>query len=203
MRTRVLLIVIAALTVATGARAQAWDVPSFLPPRPGEDIGAYITTQGDFGIEGIWRQQGNLNLGLRVGYVDFDVDDGAVIVGAESWGPLMTAGPEFPLDITWTAGVGAGFNGGTLFEVPAGLSIGRTFPLSNLMVQLYGHPRLALVFWSRNDQDDTDIEGLFDLGADIQLSPDWKLRLGFTLGGFDEAGGIGLAYRFGRAVSVR
>ena len=200
----IVLAAVAALSVAAGARAQAWDVPAFLPPQPGEDIGIYLTTQGDFGIEGIWRQQGNLNLGLRIGYVDFD-NDGAIIVGAETWGGLVRAGAEFPLDVTWTAGVGAGFNGGTLFEIPVGLSIGRTFMLSTVPVQVYGHPRLAVAVFSRNDDTETDLEGLFDLGADIRLSDDWKLRLGVTFGGIndDEAGGIGLAYRFGRGVAVR
>jgi hypothetical protein len=201
-KTRIALLVIAGLGFAGSARAQAFDVPSFLPPNPGDDIGVYLSTQGDFGIQGIWRQQGNLNLGLRLGYVDYDNADGAVTVGGETWGKVVSAGPDFPLDVTWTAGVGAGFNGGTLFEVPVGLSVGKILDTESIRIQPYGHPRIALVVISRNDSDDTDLEFLFDLGADIHFSPDWKLRVGATLADAD-AFGVGLAYRFGRRVEVR
>ncbi|NIQ59156.1 MAG: hypothetical protein GWN02_30820, partial [Gemmatimonadetes bacterium] len=173
---RIAVLTLAGLGIAGGARAQAFDVPSFMPPRPGDDIGAYISTLGDFGIQGIWRQQGSLNLGLRLGFIDYDFDD-AITVGAETWGGIVRAGPEFPLDVTWTLGLGAGFNGGTtLFEVPLGLSMGRMLDAGTLPIQLYGHPRIALVHFSSDVVDDTDLEFLFDLGADFHISPDWKLR---------------------------
>jgi hypothetical protein len=203
MRIRTILIALTALGIAGGARAQAFDVPSFMPPRPGDDIGGYISTQGDFGIQGIWRQRGSLNLGLRLGFIDYDAPDDAITVGAETWGPIVSAGPEFPLDVSWTLGLGAGFNGGTLFEVPFGVSMGRTLDAGTIPIQVYGHPRLALVHFSSDQFDDTDLDVLFDLGADFHLSPDWKLRVGATFGDPDEAFGVGLAYRFGRSVAVR
>lgn len=203
MRLRVILITAAALAVGADARGQAlWDTPSFLPPRPGDDIGVYLTDgdNTDFGIQGIWRQQGNLNLGLRLGFVD--AFDDLIIVGGETWNTLATAGPEFPMDVAWTLGVGAAFGEGVNFSVPLGLTVGHTFVTAPFTFQLYGHPRLALVVVSRDNYDDTDLEGLLDIGADFHLGPDWKLRLGFTVGGYD-ALGIGMAYRWGRSVAVR
>lgn len=202
MKTKIVMIA-AALMVAGGAEAQVWDAPSFLPPRPGEDLGIYFTQpdNADWGLQGIWRQHGNLNLGVRLGYVDY-ANDGAFIAGAETWGALASAGPELPVDVSWTLGLGAAFGDFTLLTVPVGLSVGRLLVLSPITLQVYGHPRLALVAASVNDQTETDLEVFFDLGADVHLNPEWKARLGFTLGGTD-AFGIGLAKRFGRGVAVR
>lgn len=203
MNAKTLLITAAALAVATGAQAQVWDVPSFMPPRPGEDIGIYLGDPdgADLVVQGIWRQRGNLNLGLRLGFADQGAD-GAIQAAAETWGALTSAGEEFPLDVSWTLGAGATFGDVTVLSIPLGLSVGRAFVLSPLTFQVYGHPRLALIAASVNDNTTTDLEGLFDVGADVHLNPEWKLRLGITLGGAD-AIGVGLAYRFGRGVAVR
>lgn len=190
---------------ATSVHAQAWDTPSFMPPRPGDDIGIYFTDHGDFGISGIWRQHGNLNLGVRVGYIDSDVQgvDGTILVGGETWAPLFSAGPDFPVDVSWTLGAGATFNDfATSFAIPGGVTVGRAFVLTPLTVQVYGHPRLVLAFVSANNDVEADLDGVFDLGADVEINEAWKLRLGASLGGVD-ALGVGFAYRFGRGVEVR
>ncbi|HUE77272.1 MAG TPA: hypothetical protein VMM83_04965 [Longimicrobiales bacterium] len=202
MRVKTLLITTAALAVTTGAQAQVWDAPSFMPPRPGEDIGIYISEPdgADLVVQGIWRQHGNLNLGVRVGFADQGAD-GAFQAAAETWGEIMSVGPDFPVDVSWTLGAGATFGDVTLLSVPLGLSIGRTLR-TPLPIQVYGHPRLALIVASVNNNTATDLDGLFDLGADLHLTSDWKARLGVTLGGVD-AYGLGVAYRFGRGVTVR
>lgn len=203
MKLRVVLLAVVALAFASEGRAQLlWDAPSFLPPRPGDDIGIYLTDGDgtDLGIQGIWRQQGNMNLGLRLGFVD--AFDDFLIVGGETWGALTSAGPEFPVDVSWTLGAGAAIGDGVIFSVPLGLTIGRTFVTTPATFQVYGHPRIALVVAANDNNDDTDLEGLFDLGADVHLGRDWKLRLGFTIGGYD-AVGFGFAYRWGRSVEVR
>ena len=203
IRTKTMILAAAALAVASGADAQIWDAPSFLPPRPGEDVGVYLTqpNNADYGIQGIWRQHGNLNLGVRVGYVDTGAG-GAVIAGAEAWGPLFSAGADLPVDVTWTLGAGGAFGDFTTVSVPVGVTIGRALVLSPLTFQVYGHPRLALVAVAVGDGTNVDLEGLFDLGADLHINEDWKARLGFTLGGADSFG-LGLAYRVGRGVAVR
>lgn len=192
---------LAALAIATPLQAQ-FDTPSFLPPRPGDDVGVYLSDVGnaDWAIQGIWRQGGNMNLGLRVGYIDIG-EDGAVVVGAETWDLLIAAGNELPVDVSWTLGAGAAFNGGTLLEVPAGITIGRVLELDPMTIQVYAHPRIAL-FIEPDAEDELSIDGLFDIGADAVLNENLKLRLGATLGVID-AVGIGLAFRWSRGAVVR
>ena len=203
MHTRsAVLAIIALAAFAPSAQAQ-WDAPSFLAPRPSEDIGLYVldTDGADLGIEGIWRQRGNLNLGVRLGYLD-TAGDGLVVAGAETWGGIFSAGPDFPVDVSWTLGAGALIGDGVSFSVPAGLTIGRALVLTPISFQVYGHPRLALQASSVDSNTDLDLHALFDLGADVYLSDNLTGRLGFTLGGVD-AWGLGLAYQFGRGIEVR
>jgi hypothetical protein len=194
---------LAGLTLCSAAEARAqWSAPAFLPPHPGDDIGIYLSSVGNFGVQGIWRQHGNLNLGVRGGYIDSDTH-GGVVVAAESWGLLIRAAQGLPVDAAWTVGVGAVFNSGTSLEVPVGVSIGRTVPLAGLAVQLFGHPRIALVFTAGDEaEDETDVAGLFDLGADVATAAGLKLRLSTTLGRF-EALGLGVSIPWGRGVAVR
>jgi hypothetical protein len=202
MKIRLLVISLAFLAIAAPARAQVpYDAPSFMPPRPGDDIGVYLSDIGDFGIQGIWRQSGNLNLGLRLGYIDGG-GDGAITVGAETWDLLFAAGDPLPVDVAWTLGVGAAINGGTTLEVPVGLTFGLPVDLDQLQLQVYAHPRLGLFVHAVNDDTELDLEGLFDLGVDAALNEDWKLRLGATFGVWD-AIGIGMAYRWTRGAIVR
>jgi hypothetical protein len=201
MSLRGILAVALALCVPGPAWAQ-WSAPSFLPPRPGDNIGVYLSSAGNFGIQGIWRQHMNLNLGVRGGYLDSDVH-GGVVVAAESWGLLLQAGQGLPVDLSWTAGVGAVFNSGTWMEIPVGVSVGTTVALTPVTLQLYGHPRLALVLTAGDEQEDeTELEGLFDLGMDVILAGGLRIRTGLTMGRFD-ALGVGVAIPFGRRVEVR
>jgi hypothetical protein len=194
---------VAGLAFCFSAEAQAqWSAPAFLPPHPGDDVGIYLSSVGNFGVQGIWRQHGNLNLGVRGGYIDSETH-GGVVVAAESWGLLFRAGHGLPVDMAWTVGVGAVFNSGTSLEVPVGVSIGRTVPLAGLAVQLFGHPRIALVVTAGDDvEEDTDVAGLFDLGADVATMGGLKLRLSTTFGRF-EALGLGVSIPWGRGVAVR
>jgi hypothetical protein len=202
MKMRSILMVLVALGIASEANAQ-WQEPTFLPPRPGDDIGIYLSDIADFGIQGIWRQQGNLNLGLRLGYID-TAGDGIVTVGVETWDLLVDAGPDFPLDVAWTLGAGAGFNGGTVIQIPVGLTIGRTLPLETVAFQIYGHPRLGLFIYPDAPEgvDELELEGLFDLGVDALLNENIKLRFGATFGEID-AVGIGIAFNWSRGAVVR
>lgn len=197
-------VVVVVLMCATEARAQL-DTPSFLAPRTGDDIGVYVTDPGDadFGVQGIWRQRGGLNMGVRVGYTDVG-EESLVTVGAETWALIRTRSDDFPVDIAVTFGAGATFNGGTTGEVPVGLSIGRTANLGPVQVQLYGHPRGAILFHVDvpEDQDELEFDPRLDVGMDIVLASVLKLRLGATVGDFS-ALGLGVAYRWRRASEDR
>lgn len=190
------LAVIALLAAASGAAAQEeWDDPSFMAPQPGNDLGFYFVDEGGVGFEGIWRQTRDVNLGLRLGFVD--EAGGTLEFGAETWGPIVLADQnEFPLDVTWTAGVGASINGLNTIGVPVGISLGRTFDAGDLTMQVYGHPRLELLAFENpfTDDIDLDLDPRFDVGADLYLSHSVTLKIGASFGQGD-ALGIGLAWR--------
>ena len=190
-------ITFALLAIAGGAQAQAWNSPSFLGPHPTADLGVYVIDGeiGDVGVQGIWRKTGAMNLGVRLGFVD--AGDGVLQAGLETWGDLVVSDDaEFPLDVAWTAGIGASINGVSTLSVPAGVSIGQTFEAGSITMQVYGHPRLVLVAFENPVDDDLelDLEGQFDLGTDLYLSDDVTVRVGVSLGEAD-ALGIGVAWR--------
>lgn len=182
--------------------AQAWDAPAFFAPRAHDDIGiyAFVPEHGDWGVEGIWRQSGNINLGVRAG-----LGDDLVLVGAEFYGPLDLAAS--PLRFAWLVGVGAGFNDVTLLRVPVGISIGTDLgSAETLQFTPYVFPRVALelaaVDVGDEEETSTDIGFALDLGADLALSPSLTLRVGATLADRN-AFGAGVAYRMQRRIVVR
>lgn len=186
--------------------AQAWDSPSFFSPRPGEDIGLYvIDTQGpgDLGFAGIWRQEGNINLGVRAGLAGGD----HFSVGAEFYGPLDVLGPQSPILLSWIVGAGATFNDVTWLRIPLGVSIGMDIGTSGpIRILPYVHPRVAfdlLAFdTSAGEDTETELNVDVDLGADIGLGQRFVLRVGATIGDVD-AIGVGVAFKMGRRLVVR
>ena len=182
-----------------------WDAPSFFSPRPGEDIGVYgFKPQGSsWGISGIWRQEGRLNLGVRLGVTD----DESILVGSEFYKPLRIS--NSPLVMSYMLGAGATFNGDfTSLRIPFGVSIGAELGQSTgIRILPYVHPRVAFqydVVDLGNGNEVTDSEFPFDLdiGADIPLGSSWVLHAGGTVthGGVY---GVGLAYRMSRRLVVR
>lgn len=207
MRARALTASAALLLGLPGATAaQAWDTPSFLAPAAGDDIGAYyVQPEGsDWGVVGIWRQRGNLNLGARVGVVQPSFGDLVWLVGGESWGTLLTAGAALPVDAAWTLGFGASFlNGLTYARIPVGVSIGRRLAVGGVAVQPYAHPRVAVDIFAPDAGDaETELAYLADIGIDVALGTALTVRAGVSFGD-REVVGIGVAYRMQRPVEVR
>lgn len=203
MRKGLLWAALLVLASTGQASAQAWDAPTFFSPRQHDDLGVYVIFPdgGDVGVEGIWRQSGNLNLGVRLGVVDE-----RVLLGAEFYNPIRLS--QSPVLLSWLLGFGATFGDNvTWLRVPFGVSLGAN--LGNpggIHVTPYVHPRVALdvVAFDVGDEEQTDTDVNFDvdLGADVLLSPAWTLKVGATVGESD-AFGVGLAYRLQRRVVVR
>lgn len=200
-------LLLAAWPAALGA--QAWDAPSFLSPRPGDDLGFYYVQpdRADWGLAGIWRQSGSIDLGLRAAIFkqkDVPGADGDIAfgVGSEFFGTLLRAGADFPLDVTWALGAGATFGDVTHFRIPAGVSVGRTLGGPGIVIQPYVHPRVALDGFASDGNSETDFILLSDVGVDVGLTPSLKVRLGVTFGD-DDALGLGAAFRMERGVEVR
>lgn len=187
--------IVVLMGIASGTEAQVpWDVPSFMGPQPGSDIGIYLADHevGDLGIHGIWRTTGGPNLGLRLGFLE---DADIVQFGVETWGPIVLEGEDFPLDLAWTLGGGVSVDGPTTVGIPLGLSIGHTFDSESVAIQVYGHPRMELFIWEHPVDDlELDLDAQFDLGADFFLDQGITLRVGASLGDYD-ALGFGVAWR--------
>lgn len=193
------VLLIAAVTAA-GAQdvPTVWDTPTFMGPRPGSDLGIYLIDSdlGDIGLQGIWRTSEGTNLGLRLGFLDTPGDE-VLSLGVETWGDIAVQDADFPLDLSWTAGAGAWVNGSTVVGVPLGVSIGRTIQVedSDVSFQVYGHPRLGIVFYENAADDlELDLGATFDIGADVHLGSGLAIEVAASLGDFD-AVGIGLAWR--------
>jgi hypothetical protein len=199
------LTVLALPVIASPVSAQAWDAPSFFSPRPGEDIGVYgFKPQGsDWGISGIWRQEGNLNLGVRLGVTD----DNSVLVGSEFYKSLGLDNPQ--VLVAYMLGAGATFNGDfTSLRIPFGVSVGTQLgQRGGLQLLPYVHPRVALQYdvldlGNGDEISDTSFPFDLDIGADVPLGTSWVLHAGGTVthGGVF---GVGLAYRMSRHLVVR
>lgn len=202
---------------AAPAAGQAWDSPSFFAPRPGEDIGVFVTVPedefGDVGVQAIWRQEGNLNLGVRGGFGGHS-DNRAILLGAEFYGNLPIGG-TYPINATWIVGLGAGFDDrNTALRVPLGISVGTYLGQGAMRIQPYVHPRVAfdLVAIDTGDDEETETDFSFaiDIGADLDLSERWAVKAGYTFSfgpdpdtSFDFYGntfGAGIVYRMPRRV---
>jgi hypothetical protein len=194
------MVMCALVMVPETASAQVWDSPSFFSPRPGEDIGAYAfkPDNSDWGFEGIWRQEGNINLGVRAGITG----NSDFFVGSEFYNALNITGS--PLLMSWVLGAGATFGDATLLRIPFGVSAGVQLNAGSLQILPYAHPRVAFDLLATDDDADSESEFNFDLdvGADIGLTSQFVARVGATVtnGG---AFGLGLAYRMPRRVVVR
>ena len=200
--TRFAIVLLGLLAIAGPVSAQGWDMPSFFSPRPGEDIGLYIIDADgvdDIGIAGIWRQEGNLNLGVRAGIVG----DDHYALGAEFYGPI--SGVQSPILLSWVVGLGGTFNGVTWLRIPAGVSVGVDVDAGSFRILPYVHPRVEFDYFSfetpGGDESDSELNFDLDLGADVDIGR-FVLRFGATVGDFD-AIGIGAAYKMGRQVTVR
>jgi opacity protein-like surface antigen len=199
-----------ALAAAKPAAGQAWDAPSFMPSHPVDELGAFALNPpfADFGVMGLWRQSGNLGLGVRAGIVDLEPGGTAFVVGSEFYASLLRATPASPLEAMLVVGAGATFEEGILARIPVGLSVGARFAdgARELAFSPYVHPRLGLEILANDDETETELAFGVDFGLDVELSRTITLRGAYTWvqGEFaEDALGVGLVIRAGRRIDVR
>jgi hypothetical protein len=202
--TCVILLCIAGLLAAAPVAAQGWDTPMFLPPYVGEEIGGYPTfpSSGDWGLQGIWRQQGSLNLGLRGGVAR--TGGGAptvLLVGVEAWGGLGRRSDK-TLDLNWVTGLGATFRGHySNLRIPLGISIGKRLQVPGLALTPYILPRLAYQLEGLQSRTHSTLNFEMDLGLDLTLASSVTFRAVGTVGAWDTFG-LGVAFPVGRSVAA-
>ena len=183
MRRICLTVLVAAGLAMPGlASAQAaWDAPLLLPPRPQPGLGLFLADMagGGLGILGTWRST-TWDYGLRFGIAEGSGDeDLTVFGGADFMGLINTATSDFPLDIDWVVGAGAGIGDGVLISVPAGLTLGVSFQGEDARFIPYATPRVILDAAFGNDQRDSEL----DLGIAVDLGLDLRLMRGGPLAG--------------------
>lgn len=209
-RTALVCTVALIATSITGrAHAQSWETPSFFSPTVHDDIGLYLLDAdgGDLGFAGIWRQSGQLGLGVRGGMGGSEGSRTALI-GVELWSLVVEPRAGQPLAVSWITGGGAAFSDGlTWLRIPGGVSVGVEIPGPSFTLVPYVHPRVAfdrqtVDLPTGRERTDSEINLDVDLGADLMLAGGWVARIGVTVGHVDVFG-VGLAYRIARGVSVR
>ncbi|HWV56994.1 MAG TPA: hypothetical protein VNZ57_05930 [Longimicrobiales bacterium] len=193
---------ILSITVSGRALAQAWDTPTFLPPRLTEEIGAgLIDPEGaDWGLVGFWRQPGPVGFGVRAGFVTGG--DATFLVGTEFFAPVFPITDREPLAMLWTAGLGGAFGDHTEIRIPVGVTAGVLVPMgAGLALQPYAHPRAALDLHIVDDETTAKFRASLDLGADLVVGSQLRLRFAGTF--FErEAWGISASWTGLRPVDV-
>jgi hypothetical protein len=197
------------------AQAAAWDAPAFLSPGHNDDIGAYYFSPGtsSWGIDGIWRQSGNANLDLHVGFVR--TPNFNIISGQTNDKTLLLLGVDFghsftsaaPLDLGWNFGAGISTSTGVTFlRLPVGVPIGVHFGQADFMIKPYIYPRAVLAVLALNNRTSSDFSGAVDVGVDFEIGRQFVVRYSQTFSSQSngyEAWGIGGGLRIPRRVMAR
>lgn len=189
------LMVGVALALPVNASAQAaWDSPLLLPPRPEPGLGIFLADMhgAGLGVLGTWRSA-TYNYGLRFGLAEGRGDeDLSVFGGVDYMGPVNTATSDFPLDVDWVFGAGAGIGDGVRFSVPLGLTLGFSFQGEDARFIPYFTPRVMVdaLFGRENQDSELDLDLAVDLGLDLRFMRAGPLagrsvRFGATVGDRD------------------
>ncbi len=187
-------------TWSVSASAQT-ESPILIAPAGGGGLGLFLTEPagGDLGFMLTYRSRRDASLGYRVGLAEQGSDDVVVFGGVDVSGPITLANRDFPLDVIWFAGAGAGVGNDVLLSFPFGVSMGRTVVGDGILFTPYVAPRVVLDAWlGRNDPpgDDLDLGLVVDFGVNLAFRSAWGIRFGASLGDHDSlAIGVGLPTR--------
>jgi hypothetical protein len=186
MFVRSMLTAVAAVAAAAGAAAaQATGTASFNAPYRAfekyEFGGTVSFNEGDVtGLEGQLRfGYQAFDIGFRGGMGLTDADD-VILIGAEGRGRVLTHSEQFPLDGAIVAGLGFAFNGGTIGNVPVGLSLGRRVDLEDSEISLvpYVQPTGNFVFGEGSEEFGFSL----GIGLDARLSRFFDARVSASFG---------------------
>ncbi len=185
------LLILAATLFASPARAQVpWESPLMVGPGSPGGLSILLADPGDgIGVFAHWMSRAERNrLGFRLGVAEEGGpgDDLAVFGGVDVSGPIMGHSQDFPLDIAWVGGVGAGVGNNTLLSIPFGIAFGRVLTTQDVWFHPYVTPRFVVdAFMGEGSRDDLDLGFVLDLGADFAFSGSWAFRFGASLGDRD------------------
>lgn len=198
------LLLLLAVSVPTNARAQAaWDAPMLMAPGAPAGWGFHLVDPypgNGLGFLGMWRSApAPVGLGFRLGLYEGVGDDIAFIGGVDVSGTLHRGSDEAPFDVIWFSGAGLGVDDDVLLSFPLGISAGWSFSEPGFAFRPYVAPRLVLDAYfvddgpgERRGDDDLDLDGAVEIGADMAFSPSFAIRAAVSFGGRD-ALSIGVA----------
>lgn len=157
-------VALAAVAVPAQAQVPRWDSPQFFSPRPMDDIGVYYFKTNRAGnrpdangLKAIWRQSGNINLGVHAGIGDLDQAGNTILVGAEFYNQLGSVSMNTGLPISWSLGAGATFGDEYVdLSIPLGVSVGLNLGSGNVSVLPYVHPRVSFDLVAVGEGDDEE-----------------------------------------------
>ena len=196
-----------AFAAATPVSAQL-GYPSFQEPRIATREFNFAVADADAGpgagdltpLVFQWREgtTSRSQLSADFGIADPDVPDADLffIIGGQYARQLARSRADMPLDLLLTAGLFTQFgNDVTFLSIPIGLSVGHRFPLEGTQMAItpYAHPRLSIDHIESDPVDDTELNINFDLGGNLEITPQIAIRLSATLGDA-EALGVSLAW---------
>ncbi|HXV85959.1 MAG TPA: hypothetical protein VD793_04635 [Gemmatimonadales bacterium] len=200
-RNTALLVLLTLAGAATNAAAQATGTPSFNAPYRAferhEFGGAISFNDFDAGtaLEAVYRfASGEFDVGLRGGFLFSRPlgQDEAFLAGAEGRYRVITHSVDFPLDGALIFGGGLSIDGGTNFQFPFGLSLGRRVDVQDSQVSIvpYVQPTLFILNQDLGLVRDTDIAFAVGVGGDFRLSRRFDARVSL---GFGDLEGISIA----------
>ena len=196
----------AMLLVGSAAASAQTTYPSFQQPRVASREFNFAIADGDGITPFVFQWREGTSVGSQISFdlgladPENEAADVYLILGGQYARSLARSRADMPLDVLFTAGIFSQFgNDVTLLSVPVGASIGHRFPIEGTAMAItpYLHPRLALQYGSMDtqagDESDTDIDISFDVGGNLEFSPQLALRLSATFGDLDVLG-ISLAW---------
>lgn len=181
----------------TRAAGQAFNYPAMqVPTTSSRDYTAAVVGGAGTTLLFQWREGAGSGLHWQfdAGFADpKGRQDPLLFAGAGLGKQLTRATADQPLDLLFTAGVGASFGSDvTAFRVPFGVSIGHTFELDQGMsITPFVHPRLSLDACGEcrfDDDSQTTVSANFDLGANWQISRRFGVRVVASFSGSDVVG---------------
>ncbi|HVE79066.1 MAG TPA: hypothetical protein VNA89_09410 [Gemmatimonadaceae bacterium] len=182
--------VLAGALVASSAGAQAWNYPALQAPTVSREYN-FVVADGDaFGTSFVfqWRNPtgARSQLSFDGGMADTDAETYFMLGAAYSY-QLARSRRDMPVDVLLTAGLNGAFGDpSNFYRIPVGVSVGHRFPLEGrIAITPYAHPRLAIDHCADCTVDETQIGVAFDLGADVEFSPQLAMRVAAGFGGSD------------------